>query len=249
MSDLAMPPSMPTTSSTLPWYARLATTYGRPAVLIAAIALSAPGEYQLARMAGWTPHVAWLMPFTISVYAAAAAALAASRPRGQRTSAIVGSGFALLLALAAQVVAHLLTSGHMQVTWWLIAIVSAIPPAVVAHVLHLAAMPTPAVTAPAPVSNPGEQPPAPGAPPAADEEQDEHGNEQLHPADGDTAEQAEHHDEPRFLTTREVAERYGVTMSAVANWKTRGKIVPALVDPRLGNLYDPEQLPSLASAG
>ncbi|MEU0359937.1 hypothetical protein [Streptomyces cyaneofuscatus] len=232
MSDLAMPPSGPTTH--LPWYARLATTYGRPAVLIAAVALSAPGEYQLARMAGWTPWVAWLMPFTISVYAAAAAALAASRPKGARASAIIGSGFALLLALAAQVVAHLLTSGHMRVTWQLIAVVSAIPPAVVAHVLHLAAMPT-------------------TAQPERGEQTTEQAPDEAEPDPADTEQAPEPTDEPteqgeptRFLTTREVADRYGVTMSGVGNWKTRGKITPALVDPAMGNLYDPEQLPPLS---
>lgn len=239
MTDLAMPPSGPTTH--LPWYARLATTYGRPAVLIAAIALSAPGEYQLARMAGWTPWVAWLMPFTISVYAAAAAALAASRPKGARASAIIGSGFALLLALAAQVVAHLLTSGHMRVTWQLIAVVSAIPPAVVAHVLHLAAMP-----ASTRIEH-GEQPTVQAA---AETEQHPAKDEQEPDPTTEEAEQGEQEPEqtepPRFLTTREVAERYGVSMSAVGNWKTRGKIAPALVDPSLGNLYDPEQLPPLS---
>ncbi|MEU0102412.1 hypothetical protein [Streptomyces sp. NPDC006267] len=239
MSDLAMPPSGPTTH--LPWYARLATTYGRPAVLIAAIALSAPGEYQLARMAGWTPWVAWLMPFTISVYAAAAAALAASRPKGARASAVIGSGFALLLALAAQVVAHLLTSGHMRVSWQLIAVVSAIPPAVVAHVLHLAAMP--AGTQPERGERPTEQEPDEAEPDSAD-------GEQASEPTGEPTEQGEQEPEQaeptRFLTTREVADRYGVTMSAVGNWKTRGKITPALVDPAMGNLYDPEQLPPLS---
>jgi MFS family permease len=218
--------------SNLPWYARLATSYGRPAVLIAAIALSAPGEYELARMAGWSPWVAWLMPFTISVYAAAAAALAASRPKGTRASAIIGSGFALLLALAAQVVAHLLASGYMRVDWWLIAIVSAIPPAVVAHVLHLAATPVRA-TVPAPV----EQAPAVA--------------EQAEPTTEPLPEQAETETETpepgAFLTTREVAERYRVTVSTVRTWANRGRITPALTDPSKGNLYDPETLPSVAA--
>lgn len=206
----------------LPWYARLATSYGRPAVLIAAIALSAPGEYQLARMAGWSPWVAWLMPFTISVYAAAAAALAASRPKGTRASAIVGSGFALLLALAAQVVAHLLASGHMSAEWWLIAIVSAIPPAVVAHVLHLAATP-----AGVPVETP------------------EPVQEQVETLDEPT----ETPEPTRFLTTTEVATRYGVSVSTIRTWANRGRIRPALKDPRHGNLYDPETLPAAAAVG
>lgn len=235
MSDLAMPHRSPTTA--LPWYARLATSYGRPAVLIAAIALSAPGEYQLARMAGWSAWVAWLMPFTISVYAAAAAALAASRPKGSRASAIIGSGFALLLALAAQVVAHLLSSGHMSVTWWLVAIVSAIPPAVVAHVLHLAAVPAPAKAAEQP-QIPQEQAPETPEQPSTEDEQPEALTELA----------AEQPERDRFLSTREVADRYGVTMSTVGTWLDRGIIERAFKDPRRGNLYDPETLPPVATA-
>jgi hypothetical protein len=49
-----------------------------------------------------------------------------------------------------------------------------------------------------------------------------------------------------FLTTREVARRFGVKSSTVGTWKERGKITPAHTDPRLGNLYDPETLPALA---
>lgn len=132
----------------LPWYARTAATVGRPVVLLAALAMSAPGEYQLARLAGWDPSVAWLMPVTVSVYAAVAAVIAATRPKGVagRGSALVGAGVALALALAAQVVAHLVTAGHMATSAALVAATSAVPPIVVAHMLHLAA--TPATSAP-----------------------------------------------------------------------------------------------------
>ncbi|MFE5602721.1 hypothetical protein ACFQ8O_26470 [Streptomyces coelicoflavus] len=225
-------------------------------MLVAAIALSAPGEYHLAREAGWSAWVAWLMPFTISVYAAAAAALAASRPKGLRASAIVGSGFALLLALAAQVVAHLLASGHIVKDWWLIAIVSAIPPVVVAHVLHLAATPGTNLAEQtqdepetadllAPLVSPAVSAWIGAAPPTATllpltplgiEQLPEQPEQDLsNPAQG------------RLLTTREVARRFGVKSSTVGTWKERGKISPTHTDPRLGNLYDPEALPALAS--
>jgi MerR HTH family regulatory protein len=219
----------------LPWYARWATQYGRPLTLFAAIAMAAPGEYQLARMAGWSPWVAWLMPLVISVYAASSAALAASRPKGQRSSAVIGSGFALLLALAAQVVAHLLTSGDVIRTWWLIAITSAIPPAVVAHVLHLAAVPT---------ETRGE----------TRDETPEKGVSQapliLPPlTGGELGDETppETREPGALLTTAEVAELYGVKPSTIGTWKNRGKVVPAVTDSTLGNLYDPETLPRLGS--
>jgi hypothetical protein len=63
------------------------------------------------------------------------------------------------------------------------------------------------------------------------------------------AETGEQPERDRFLTSREVADRYGVELSTVGTWKQRGKITPALVDPRVGNLYDPETLPAAASTG
>ncbi|MFE9864892.1 transfer protein spdA [Streptomyces sp. NPDC005506] len=132
----------------LPWYARVAAVVGRPLVLLAALAMSAPGEYRLAAMAGWTASVAWLMPVSLSVYAAVAAVIAATRPKGTsgRGSALIGAGMALSLALSAQVTAHLIASGYMGTSAFLVAATSAVPPLVVAHMLHLAAV-TP-VTAP-----------------------------------------------------------------------------------------------------
>ncbi|WP_405554306.1 hypothetical protein [Streptomyces sp. NBC_01171] len=159
-----------------PWYARVATTAGRPAVLGATLIMSMPGEYHVARFAGWTDPWAYGMPFSLSAYAGIAAVVAATRPKGARGrfSATVGAAFAIVLALAAQVVAHLVTTGHMDHDQaWLIAVTSMVPPAVLAHLLHLAATPTPAterVPAPAPAPAPAvsvertEQPPAPVVP-------------------------------------------------------------------------------------
>ncbi|MGI3198423.1 hypothetical protein ACRJ4W_07155 [Streptomyces sp. GLT-R25] len=65
-------------------------------------------------------------------------------------SATVGAAFAIVLALAAQVVAHLVNTGHMDHNQaWLIAVTSMVPPAVLAHLLHLAATPVPQQAAPA----------------------------------------------------------------------------------------------------
>lgn len=166
-----------------PWYARLATTAGRPAVLAATLIMSMPGEYHVAKFAGWSDPWAYGMPFSLSAYAGIAAVVAATRPKGARgrVSATIGAGFAIVLALAAQVVAHLVQTGHMDHNQaWLIAVTSMVPPAVLAHLLHLAATPvakaTPVVAPstsddvpvvervveeqPAPVPPKPEQPPA-----------------------------------------------------------------------------------------
>lgn len=156
-----------------PWYARLATSAGRPAVLAATLLMSMPGEYHVAKFAGWTDPWAYGMPFSLSAYAGIAAVVAATRPKGARGrwSATLGAGLAIVLALAAQVVAHLVNTGHMDHNQaWLIAITSMVPPAVLAHLLHLAATPVPkAEPEPAPAPAPvvverAEQAPVPPRP-------------------------------------------------------------------------------------
>ncbi|GHA13604.1 hypothetical protein ACFOOM_32330 [Streptomyces echinoruber] len=125
------------TQNTLPWYARPSAF----TVLGAALVMSAPGEYSLAVLAGWSPWVAWLMPVCVSVYAAVAAMFVDSRPKGApgRGTAILGAAGALALALAAQVTAHLISAGYAQSSAWLVAAVSAVPPVVVAHIMHMVA--------------------------------------------------------------------------------------------------------------
>lgn len=160
-----------------PWYARLATTAGRPAVLAATLIMSMPGEYHVAKFAGWSDPWAYGMPFSLSAYAGIAAVVAATRPKGARGrfSATVGAAFAICLALAAQVVAHLVNTGHMnQNQAWLIAVTSMVPPAVLAHLLHLAATPIPSAPAGAAVTPTVERvaevqplPAVPPMPPAA----------------------------------------------------------------------------------
>ncbi|MEU6229966.1 hypothetical protein [Streptomyces sp. NPDC047042] len=158
-----------------PWYARLATSAGRPAVLAATLIMSMPGEYHVAKFAGWSDPWAYGMPFSLSAYAGIAAVVAATRPKGARGrfSATVGAAFAIVLALAAQVVAHLVNTGHMnQDQAWLIAVTSMVPPAVLAHLLHLAATPTTTTAEAAPgapvvverVVPPVEAPPVPPKP-------------------------------------------------------------------------------------
>ncbi|MFJ5103234.1 hypothetical protein [Streptomyces sp. NPDC088554] len=135
-----------------PWHIRVARKHGQTAVLYAALALSAPGEYQLALIAGWGTSVAWLMPAVMSLYAAigasvakaqkTAARLAAGTPleadakRRSRT-ATTGALIALAMATAAQITEHVIAASAVGPTLWVIVVVSAVPPIVAAHVLHI----------------------------------------------------------------------------------------------------------------
>ncbi|KDQ65663.1 hypothetical protein [Streptomyces sp. NTK 937] len=140
------------TATSTPWHVRAARKYGQQTVLYAALALSAPGEYALAQMAGWDPRVAWLMPAVLSLYAAIGASVAKAQKTTAREAAgtpqeaeakrrsknaTVGALTALLMATAAQVAEHVLTTGATGVQAWVVIIVSAVPPLVAAHVLHI----------------------------------------------------------------------------------------------------------------
>ncbi|MEV7425215.1 hypothetical protein [Streptomyces sp. NPDC091212] len=135
-----------------PGHIRVARKHGQTAVLYAALALSAPGEYDLAIMAGWDYRVAWLMPAVLSLYAAIGASVAKAQKTAARSAigtpleaeakrrshnATVGALLALLMATAAQVTEHVITAVAYGPELWVIVVVSAVPPLVAAHVLHI----------------------------------------------------------------------------------------------------------------
>lgn len=231
-------PGTPPTHPRSPWWARAFVRTGQPLAVVVVMAMCAPGEHHLAVLAGWDEHLAWGMAALLAGYAGMAAFLAGERRASDSPghwTAIIGAGLALALAMAAQPVSHMFVTGWLtaepRTPLWLVIVVSCVPAPVLGHILHLAAVP---VRAAAParveqVEQPAEQPRPTVSLIKARTEQRPVPSEQ-----------------PRFLTTREVADRYGVTMSAVGNWKTRGKIRPALVDPSAGNMYDPEHLPPLS---
>ncbi|WP_371671215.1 hypothetical protein OG985_28505 [Streptomyces sp. NBC_00289] len=132
------------THARLPWYA-----YAIGAVVLSvALAMGAPGEYQLARLAGWSEIVAAGMPVCMSVYAVVAVWFVESREKGEkgRGSAIVGAIGALAMTLTGQVVAHWIAAGYMTSSKELVAAVSAVPAFVAGHVAHMvirAARPAP----------------------------------------------------------------------------------------------------------
>ncbi|MCC2278879.1 hypothetical protein LKL35_26125 [Streptomyces sp. ET3-23] len=122
-------------SSRLPWYAYVLGGL----VLVVALAMSAPGEYQLARAAGWGVIVAAGMPVCMSVYTAFAVWFVETRRKGEkgRGTAIVGAICALVMTLSGQVVAHWIAAGYMHSSMALTAAVSSVPAIVVGHVAHM----------------------------------------------------------------------------------------------------------------
>ncbi|MEU2111508.1 hypothetical protein [Streptomyces sp. NPDC019507] len=123
------------THARLPWYAYVVGAV----VLSVALAMGAPGEYQLARLAGWGEVVSAGMPVCMSVYAVVAVWFTESKRKGEkgRGTAIVGAIGALGMTLAGQVVAHWIAAGYMTTSKELVAAVSSVPAVVAGHVAHM----------------------------------------------------------------------------------------------------------------
>jgi hypothetical protein len=233
------------------------TNAGRPVVAIVVLIMCAPGEHHLAQLAGWDGRLAWGMAAVLAAYAGIAASVASNRPAGSpgKVSAVVGAFVSLGAAMAAQPVSHLFVTGWLSATprapWLLVVVVSCVPPLVFGHLLHLAATPVArAAETPAagPVSVPATRPTVAVASPSWDSLVPAEARLlPIVPVDGETPRTVgETH---QFLTTSEVAEKYGKTVSTIRTWKDRGRITPAFVDPARGAMYDPETLPRLTSAG
>lgn len=249
-----------------PLWVRGLTAGGRPIVLSVALLMCAPGEYHLAETAGWDDPFTYGMPVVLSAYAGIAAAVASTRRRGDRGrwSAIIGACLALGLAMAAQVVSHLITTGHVIADQpVLIAVTSLVPPAVVGHLLHLAASPpdghqdaedTQDATASEAVPSVPEAPPVslpePVEPPTItlerEEQQDANGTLELPPATDQDAEDADDgpRPEPPLMTSNDVADHYGIKPSTVRNWVAAGRIPVHSTDARGRNLFHPSELPN-----
>lgn len=246
-----------------PLWVRGLTAGGRPVVLGVALLMCAPGEYHLAETAGWNDPFTYGMPVVLSAYAGIAAAVASTRRRGDRGrwSAIIGACFALGLAMAAQMVSHLITTGHVVADQpVLIAVTSLVPPAVVGHLLHLAASPpdahqdaqdvtaSPAVpsvpeTTTVELSEPAERPTVTLE---RDERQDADETPELPPGTDQDGEDGDDGPppEPPLMTSADVADRYGIQQSTVRNWVAAGRIPVHCKDAAGRNLFHPDQLPN-----
>jgi hypothetical protein len=127
-----------------PWWVTLMLDVGRPAVAALILTMCAPGEHFLAAQSGLNSKLAWGMPGTLTAYAGIAAVVATKRRKGLpgRRTAVLGAIMAVLLAMAAQPVAHLYgrfgePTREQQI--WLIVVIGMIPAAVFGHLLHMGA--------------------------------------------------------------------------------------------------------------
>nr|WTB30312.1 hypothetical protein OG781_13185 [Streptomyces sp. NBC_00830] len=137
-------------SSALPWYVKAILRVALPAACLAALYLSIPGEISLASTAGWSARYAPAMPVCLSVYALSAGAIATYRRKAKlpgQSTALIGALMALLLAMSAQSISHLIEQTYMAGSAFLTVAVSCIPPLVIGHLIHMAETPTQAVSA------------------------------------------------------------------------------------------------------
>ncbi|WP_371670011.1 hypothetical protein OG985_21650 [Streptomyces sp. NBC_00289] len=257
-----------------PVWVRGLTAGGRPVVLGVALLMCAPGEYHLAETAGWNDPFTYGMPVVLSAYAGIAAAVASTRQAGDRGrwSAIIGACLALGLAMAAQVVSHLITTGHVIADQpVLIAVTSLVPPAVVGHLLHLAATPPDAHQDAPDTEDATASRPVPAVRPTLDlvpvgtqllplvarprptvtlERQDAHDTDRTRELEARTGEDAD--DEPRpeppLMTSADVAEHYGIEQSTVRSWVAAGRLTVHSKTPSGRNLFHPDQLPIISGS-
>ncbi|WP_369272353.1 hypothetical protein AB5J55_22270 [Streptomyces sp. R11] len=136
--------------SATPWYIKGILYIALPAACIAALYLSIPGEVALARTSGWSERYAPAMPVCLSVYALSAGAIATYRRKMElpgQVTALVGSLMALLLAMSAQSISHLIEQDYMNSSALLVVAVSCVPPLTIAHLVHMAETPSQVKTA------------------------------------------------------------------------------------------------------
>jgi hypothetical protein len=137
-------------STAVPWYIKAVLRIALPAACLAALYLSIPGEVALATTAGWSARYAPAMPVCLSVYALSAGAISQFRRKMKlpgESTALVGGVMALLLAMGAQSISHLIEQGYMGTSWGLVVAVSCVPPLVIAHLIHMAETPAEVRTA------------------------------------------------------------------------------------------------------
>ncbi|MFH8886699.1 hypothetical protein [Streptomyces californicus] len=127
------------------------------AALVAAIGLTASGEYELARLAGFG-MVSWLLPVCIDIWAATAF----HRKKDVKAALAMMIGTNVLFHMAERGIVGirtidgrpLIVDGHPAAEWWLIGLVACIAPVVLWRVHQLIGHPTDAPDTPAPDAHP-----------------------------------------------------------------------------------------------
>lgn len=226
----------------------LVGTWVRRGSLAAGICYTATAEYELAIRLGAAWPVAVMLPLAIDFYLIAAL-------RWFR-----GFDIALSLALmgAAQVAAHALEAGVLKVSLNLVTVVSLLVPISLWRT-HALARQTPRDATP-----PATVPPVPEASPTVqasesvtldryrgnglvEAEQDTPETPELPPGTGQDTEDAEPSPSV-LLTSKDVADRYGVDPSTVRSWVANGTLEVHDKTPRGHNLFHPDKLPRVSGS-
>lgn len=207
----------------------------RRASTAAGLAYTAIAEYELARRLGARPPIAVMLPVAIDCYVIAAL----------KWFRAFDVALSLMLMGAAQVAAHALDAGVVEVDLNLVTIVSLLVPVALWRT-HALARHTPRDATP-----PATVPPVPEAAPVTVERevghfdppeiQDAPETPELPPGTDQDTEGT-----PRLLTSSEVAAKFAVDPSTVRSWVHTGRLAVAEKDSRGRNLFDPNALPQEA---
>jgi len=215
-------------------------TWVRRGSLAAGIAFTATAEYELARRLGAKPPIAVMLPLALDCYVIAAL----------RWFRAFDIALSLALMCAAQVAAHALEAGVIDVSLDLVTVVSLLVPISLWRTHALARQTprdaTPSATLP-PV--PEQAPPVQQAEPVIlerDDQQDAPGTPELPPGTGqDAVTTMVDTPEPVLITSSDVAARAGVDPSTVRSWVANGRLTVQDKTDRGHNLFDPAELDHL----
>jgi hypothetical protein len=108
----------------------------------AAAVLSFAALRDLARLCGFAPSLAWLLPVVVDAGAAAGSLVwlgGQAPPAAQRFARALALGL-LTLSVVANALGHGLEAYRLSPPWWVVVAVSAIAPAVLGAVVHLAVL-------------------------------------------------------------------------------------------------------------
>ncbi|GAA1858178.1 hypothetical protein GCM10009836_42950 [Pseudonocardia ailaonensis] len=111
-------------------------------VAAAAAVLSFAALRDLARLCGFDPRLAWLLPVVVDAGAAAGSMVwlgddAVDEARRFARSLALGL---LVLSVAANALGHALEAYRLEPVWWVVVVVSGVAPAVLGAVVHLAVL-------------------------------------------------------------------------------------------------------------
>ncbi|MFD9221482.1 helix-turn-helix domain-containing protein [Streptomyces sp. NPDC060064] len=207
----------------------------RRASLAAGVAFTATAEYELARRMGAAKPIAVMLPVVIDCYVMAAL----------RWFRAFDIALSLALMGAAQVAAHALDAGVLEVDLRMVVVVSLLAPIAIwrTHALARDSRKTHSVPVETDVVDvihvsPAAVPERPAAEPVIIERAEQQ----------DTAETPELPPvPPRLLTSGEVADRCGVNQSTVRSWVANGRLPVHEKDARGHNLFHPDALLAEAS--